>query len=115
MIRRPPRSTLFPYTTLFRSDPEMFRREAEGDRDIEVGERFNLPVEPVHGIRTKAVRPAQPGADPARAEPLHPRHRLVEAGIVEVEPLHQADLGGMSCINLERRLGAAVLADQAEV
>src|SRR3712207_8224409 len=23
MIRRPPRSTLFPYTTLFRSDPEL--------------------------------------------------------------------------------------------
>src|SRR3712207_6991858 len=26
MIRRPPRSTLFPYTTLFRSDEEAFRR-----------------------------------------------------------------------------------------
>src|SRR3712207_7292290 len=24
MIRRPPRSTLFPYTTLFRSDPPIF-------------------------------------------------------------------------------------------
>src|SRR3712207_7138841 len=24
MIRRPPRSTLFPYTTLFRSDPEVW-------------------------------------------------------------------------------------------
>src|SRR3712207_6895258 len=28
MIRRPPRSTLFPYTTLFRSDPE--RPRADG-------------------------------------------------------------------------------------
>src|SRR2546422_10968248 len=27
MIRRPPRSTLFPYTTLFRSDPEQLLRE----------------------------------------------------------------------------------------
>src|SRR5689334_24181258 len=26
MIRRPPRSTLFPYTTLFRSAPQMSRR-----------------------------------------------------------------------------------------
>src|SRR5438132_7459185 len=26
MIRRPPRSTLFPYTTLFRSDMLLFRR-----------------------------------------------------------------------------------------
>src|SRR3712207_7233032 len=30
MIRRPPRSTLFPYTTLFRS---WGRRDGEGDRD----------------------------------------------------------------------------------
>src|SRR3712207_7372196 len=29
MIRRPPRSTLFPYTTLFRS-PESFRRRLRG-------------------------------------------------------------------------------------
>src|SRR3989454_10893886 len=28
MIRRPPRSTLFPYTTLFRSDPELRRFQA---------------------------------------------------------------------------------------
>src|SRR5688572_31848048 len=31
MIRRPPRSTLFPYTTLFRSLPSMFRRAVAGD------------------------------------------------------------------------------------
>src|SRR3712207_7840420 len=31
MIRRPPRSTLFPYTTLFRSEIE--REEAAGDRE----------------------------------------------------------------------------------
>src|SRR2546426_5295212 len=29
MIRRPPRSTLFPYTTLFRSHNAVHRREAE--------------------------------------------------------------------------------------
>src|SRR3712207_7833194 len=29
MIRRPPRSTLFPYTTLFRSRPRMLRLAAE--------------------------------------------------------------------------------------
>src|SRR2546427_3148026 len=39
MIRRPPRSTLFPYTTLFRSEPggEQVHRERQiedaGDRD----------------------------------------------------------------------------------
>src|SRR3712207_8160007 len=30
MIRRPPRSTLFPYTTLFRSDGDGFRRHRQG-------------------------------------------------------------------------------------
>src|SRR2546429_6164309 len=29
MIRRPPRSTLFPYTTLFRSQTDNFRRSSE--------------------------------------------------------------------------------------
>src|SRR3712207_8975930 len=32
MIRRPPRSTLFPYTTLFRSKPVLYRPVALGDR-----------------------------------------------------------------------------------
>src|SRR5258707_4091257 len=32
MIRRPPRSTLFPYTTLFRSDPDRGRDGLEGGR-----------------------------------------------------------------------------------
>src|SRR3712207_7278031 len=46
MIRRPPRSTLFPYTTLFRSlgersDPESFAEEAAGGRgnDVLAGDR----------------------------------------------------------------------------
>src|SRR5258706_8641525 len=30
MIRRPPRSTLFPYTTLFRSDPRLLRLPRRG-------------------------------------------------------------------------------------
>src|SRR3712207_6916533 len=31
MIRRPPRSTLFPYTTLFRSEDAGLQRGADGD------------------------------------------------------------------------------------
>src|SRR3712207_9316212 len=34
MIRRPPRSTLFPYTTLFRSDPAMHRGMVDGDAPL---------------------------------------------------------------------------------
>src|SRR2546427_6423271 len=33
MIRRPPRSTLFPYTTLFRSPPPAARRAPRGGPD----------------------------------------------------------------------------------
>src|SRR2546425_8765588 len=35
MIRRPPRSTLFPYTTLFRSEPlELFVRQQHRRREV---------------------------------------------------------------------------------
>src|SRR3989442_11013901 len=34
MIRRPPRSTLFPYTTLFRSNGERFKTFAPNDPDL---------------------------------------------------------------------------------
>src|ERR1039457_5566010 len=33
MIRRPPRSTLFPYTTLFRSEPEPGQQANPGERE----------------------------------------------------------------------------------
>src|SRR3712207_8935758 len=57
MIRRPPRSTLFPYTTLFRSprDRPHGQRQAEAlapvehdDRDLPVGVALVLLVGPVH-------------------------------------------------------------------
>src|SRR3712207_9264689 len=45
MIRRPPRSTLFPYTTLFRSDPHL--RPAEGLRPaLRAGADVALPRAP---------------------------------------------------------------------
>src|SRR5687768_17951926 len=43
MIRRPPRSTLFPYTTLFRSPVEVGAADRllhEGERGRRVGERL---------------------------------------------------------------------------
>src|SRR5437764_4978240 len=38
MIRQPPRSTLFPYTTLFRSNPAKIKAEAE--KFIDPGEQI---------------------------------------------------------------------------
>src|SRR5437773_6769477 len=42
MIRRPPRSTLFPYTTLFRSGPGKLRNTAEAAR-TDRGDRRSAP------------------------------------------------------------------------
>src|SRR2546426_4867834 len=35
MIRRPPRSTLFPYTTLFRSRPDQHQERAQAARGVD--------------------------------------------------------------------------------
>src|SRR2546422_11704560 len=53
MIRRPPRSTLFPYTTLFRSRLEI---ESGAGLLVEVGEDADLAVL-VHGIDTQLLVP----------------------------------------------------------
>src|SRR2546430_3519224 len=49
MIRRPPRSTLFPYTTLFRSDEKCAHErsdESDGDhRQVASGEQMTVPDE----------------------------------------------------------------------
>src|SRR5260370_20533848 len=49
MIRRPPRSTLFPYTTLFRSEPAV--RDVEDDIDLTIHPPPDLMVEVIvtHG------------------------------------------------------------------
>src|SRR3712207_8267075 len=39
MIRRPPRSTLFPYTTLFRSEHERAELLVEGEPDHPIADR----------------------------------------------------------------------------
>src|SRR3712207_8795436 len=47
MIRRPPRSTLFPYTTLFRSDQE--QTDSLRDLDGERGHRRVVEHDALHG------------------------------------------------------------------
>src|SRR3712207_7336334 len=69
MIRRPPRSTLFPYTTLFRSDGQRSagrggeRRPAPGERDL-------------RAAPGDAEAPVQPAVDAARDRVVHELHRL---------------------------------------
>src|SRR3712207_7170464 len=69
MIRRPPRSTLFPYTTLFRSLEDLLQRDVQLDdeadrgrprrlrRVLRVGLTGSRPVEVVARHRGLLVRP----------------------------------------------------------
>src|SRR3712207_9176390 len=61
MIRRPPRSTLFPYTTLFRSvgmPPEVVEREVLHHAFLPIGRSVAILPCPGH-------HPAAPPAEPA--------------------------------------------------
>src|SRR3712207_7467334 len=60
MIRRPPRSTLFPYTTLFRSPPPRARRRRCPPR---ASRRCRRPGP--RAPRTGRAPPAPPGTGPA--------------------------------------------------
>src|SRR2546427_3511763 len=49
MIRRPPRSTLFPYTTLFRSEARCNRREPSHRDRADPGQRYDRDLRPRGG------------------------------------------------------------------
>src|SRR3989449_8945627 len=94
MIRRPPRSTLFPYTTLFRS------AHVHGRADPSAGD----------GGREGAT-------DPERARRWHGRshdhrlgHRRAEEALPTEDPLVRGDLVP-GILGAERRLGPRVAAD----
>src|SRR3712207_7942471 len=67
MIRRPPRSTLFPYTTLFRSVRQVRLDHANGTGPHErEGERPEDPPKPHHG----------PAGRIGRGEKVHNGHQV---------------------------------------
>src|SRR3712207_8234414 len=77
MMRRPPRSTLFPYTTLFRSGLRHRVLDLGGDGAAEEG-RVHVPADPDqedHHGADRAVGGAQrrDGLDVDRAEPRDER------------------------------------------
>src|SRR3712207_7563268 len=74
MIRRPPRSTLFPYTTLFRSG----QRDEQRLRDLPgapgAGEPLPLEVEELEDLR---VGPGRSGRSEEHTSELQSRQYLV--------------------------------------
>src|SRR3712207_4314220 len=101
MIRRPPRSTLFPYTTLFRSDDgRLVGIVAEADvlRDrVPPDPRLHLRrdggAEPaalsllVHGVMTTDVRVVEPSADVADVARVFVDQRLRSVPVVDGDRL----------------------------
>src|SRR3712207_7391429 len=65
MIRRPPRSTLFPYTTLFRSDRRLLLEAEPGDQAPDVPHGLGPGVQRVHDVAGEDAVAAH-GPDPAR-------------------------------------------------
>src|SRR3712207_7546658 len=73
MIRRPPRSTLFPYTTLFRSDVELGRAHQAAR-----GDQADDDEHPRHRQQRPGAPP--PPVPPSDADP----HRLAVQPALEV-------------------------------
>src|SRR3989449_10199787 len=88
MIRRPPRSTLFPYTTLFRSD--VTQRARDLDRDVDPGRhRTELAARRRTGQRIEVE--AGPGEGGLSGVVRHPRGECdaLRGWPVELELLHR--------------------------
>src|SRR2546430_7512939 len=59
MIRRPPRSTLFPYTTLFRSGVKSFPAQEDFDMNFPLSCSLNQSLAHLHGIAVIHLVPAR--------------------------------------------------------
>src|SRR5256886_17204264 len=97
MIRRPPRSTLFPYTTLFRS---LALREVPFHREIAHPRRERAPRHPVRreGARDDGTGERQRGRE-VRAEVARVLHvqRLLRKRDQGSYPPRHVEIGRASC------------------
>src|SRR3712207_7401205 len=87
MIRRPPRSTLFPYTTLFRSDlpahqpPELPRARLRRGRDHDHAVR-HLRVEPDRPVQPRDPRDRpHPAAADRKSTRLNSSHANISYAV----------------------------------
>src|SRR5690606_22552021 len=100
---------------MMRHETAMLWREAEGTGHVEVRQRSHPPVEPVERPRGETVGPGEAGTNAGHTQSLHPLHRIVQPMILEVEPLHQPEIGRVLGEMFKRRLRRAILAQKAHV
>src|SRR3712207_7451450 len=84
MIRRPPRSTLFPYTTLFRSDRDDHYSSASGEHGCGHGLEVRTETRPSRGststrspVRIRRVASTAPRRSEEHTSELQSRQYLV--------------------------------------
>src|SRR5258708_31208971 len=77
MIRRPPRSTLFPYTTLFRSTPSPEQKPHE-DQPLARQVRFCVPHLPQSWVPTS---PSVPHGGDRKSTRLNSSHQIISYAV----------------------------------
>src|SRR3712207_8250553 len=77
MIRRPPRSTLFPYTTLFRSQPHVL----EAHEQLLLVERIIAKVVVVAKLSAHAVQPVVGAAIDRKSTRLNSSHANISYAV----------------------------------
>src|SRR3989440_2931159 len=92
MIRRPPRSTLFPYTTLFRSHASHLAAEAAGrgvERVVALGGDGTVHevangLLPARSGAALAVVPVGSGNDFAKLTGIYPHRRDIQRAVAKI-------------------------------
>src|SRR5256885_8061451 len=96
MIRRPPRSTLFPYTTLFRSDPGDAQPGQGGGSESKTGDKGKgkKTGEPSSGCGGKPDKNKQstgkPGED-RKSTRLNSSHLVISYAVFCLKKKHKRD------------------------
>ena len=98
-----------------RPDAAVLRGKTERQGDFKFFERPHLPVEPGKRSGPEAVRPAQSRPEMPHAERAHDPDGGFEAGILEVRPLTDAQVGRMPREPSAGRFRRSVLSQQAHV
>src|SRR5574340_625672 len=88
MIRRPPRSTLFPYTTLFRSAQQFYEKGHDALKDNNNQEAINyftkLETRYPYGPYTEQAQPCPTLSEPMDCSPPGPSvHGIFQARVLE--------------------------------
>src|SRR5438034_7390270 len=94
MIRRPPRSTLFPYTTLFRSERRFRRRHRGRAHDRAAGHV------------SRAARCARRGRD-ARGEDVRSARRVPDRKSTRLNSSHTVISYAVFCLKKKKNSGGA--------